>query len=325
MRIAIVSIVGRRRLYWLIAIGLCLILAALAYIQLWLARPIGTGPAGPPVPREPFAQVWSQRRVLVLGVGDSITAGLGAKSPEHSYFQRLIDNPADEFAELEGVCLTAVLPNLEQLNLAISGSTSIDHARILAERLPAQDPDVLGIVVLTTGGNDLIHSYGRMPPREGAMYGASLAQAQPWIANFETRLQAMLDLLNARFPGGCEIFLADIYDPTDGVGDAPSVYLPAWTDGLKIHAAYNDILHRAAEQRANVHPVPLHATFLGHGSHCRQFWRTTYRAADPYYWYYENIEDPNDRGYDAIRRCFLNAIHPLAAEISSSKKRPSER
>lgn len=26
-----------------------------------------------------------------------------------------------------------------------------------------------GMVMLTTGGNDLIHSYGRQPPVEGAM------------------------------------------------------------------------------------------------------------------------------------------------------------
>ncbi len=29
---------------------------------------------------------------------------------------------------------------------------------------------------------------------------------------------------------------------------------------------------------------------------------------DPYYWFYDNVEDPNDRGYDAIRRAFLNTI-----------------
>ena len=33
-----------------------------------------------------------------------------------------------------------------------------------------------------------------------------------------------------------------------------------------------------------------------------------YRADDPHYWYYANIEDPNERGYDAIRRIFLNEI-----------------
>lgn len=29
---------------------------------------------------------------------------------------------------------------------------------------------------------------------------------------------------------------------------------------------------------------------------------------DHVYWIYENIEDPNDRDYDAIRRAFLNVI-----------------
>ena len=112
----------------------------------------------------------------------------------------------------------------------------------------------------------------------------------------------------AKFPRGCEIYLGDIYDPTDGVGDAPSIFLPHWPDGLAIHARYNQVIGEVAGKRANVHVVPLHQTFLGHGSHCRQFWRSTYDASDPHYWFYTNIEDPNDRGYDAIRRAFLNTI-----------------
>ena len=64
----------------------------------------------------------------------------------------------------------------------------------------------------------------------------------------------------------------------------------------------NQIIHDACQARENVHLVPLYETFLGHGSHCRQFWRATYRSDDPHFWFYTNIEDPNDRGYDAIRR-----------------------
>ena len=140
------------------------------------------------------------------------------------------------------------------------------------------------------------------------MYGATLAQAAPWIDSFRRRLDEMLRKIDACFPGGCEIYLGDIYDPTDGVGDAPSVYLPHWPDGLAIHAKYNEAIAECARACPNVHVVPLHKTFLGHGTHCRQFWRTTYVREDPHYWFYENIEDPNDRGYDAIRRTFLNAI-----------------
>jgi lysophospholipase L1-like esterase len=297
-------------------LGIVLVAAAIAYHRFWLARPVGEGPAGPAVPVAPFQGVWTERPVLLLGIGDSVTAGLGASRPELSYFARLADNPDGEYPEMLGRCLSAVLPNLQRKNVAVSGSNSLQHLQAI-EDVPPQDSDVLGLVVMTTGGNDLIHWYGRRPPREGAMYGASWSQAEPWIASFETRLQKMLDLLEAKFPGGCHIFLGDIYDPTDGVGDAPSVFLPRWPDGLRIHAAYNRVIHCCAEQRESVHLVPIHATFLGHGSHCRQFWRSHYRRGDPHYWYFSNIEDPNDRGYDALRRIFLlEIVRVLAAGCS---------
>lgn len=297
----------RRRMIKLLAVGAVLVAVGLFYRHYWFARPVGTGPAGPPVPAEQFQHAWTQRRVLLLGIGDSVTAGLGASRPDLSYFSRLAHNPQGEFPEMQGRCLASVVPSLVTTNVAISGSNSIQHLSQIQD-LAKQDVDVLGIIVMTTGGNDLIHWYGRSKPREGAMYGASWQQAQPWIAAFEKRLEIMIDLLEEKFPGGCDVFLADIYDPTDGVGDAPSVFLPAWDDGLAIHAAYNNAIRRCAQQRKSVHLVPIHATFLGHGSHCTQFWRADYRPHDPHYWYFYNIEDPNDRGYDALRRVFLLKI-----------------
>jgi len=146
------------------------------------------------------------------------------------------------------------------------------------------------------------------------MYKATLEQAQPWIANFRRRLNSMLDLIDARFTGGCHIFLTDIYDPTDGVGDGSSVGLPDWEDGLQIHAEYNRVIRECAGARDNVQLVPLRETFLGHGSHCTQFWRKTFRWDDPTFWFYFNIEDPNDRGYDAIRRAFLLEMIEVLAQ-----------
>lgn len=302
------SVRRRSRLGWLVGIGSLLIVFAIAYQYFFLARPVGDGPAGPSVSRDAFEQTWTLRRVHVLGLGDSVTAGLGAHSPQRSYFQRVLRNPPNDFPDLKGLCLSAVLPNLTEQNLAQSGSTSLQHQQLIEERLTMQEEDVFGLVFMTTGGNDLIHSYGRSPPREGAMYGATLEQAQPWIENFEVRLNGMLDAIAAAFPGGHEVYLADIYDPTDGVGDAPSIFLPDWPDGLAIHAQYNAIIHRVGEQRDEVHIVPMYRLFLGHGSHCRQFWREHYDANDPTHWFYSNVEDPNDRGYDAIRRLFLNTI-----------------
>ncbi|MBT5018994.1 MAG: SGNH/GDSL hydrolase family protein, partial [Planctomicrobium sp.] len=197
---------------------------------------------------------------------------------------------------------------IEGVNSSLSGTTSIELLEFSLPRLEVQSEDVFGIVVMTTGGNDVIHNYGRTPPREGAMYGATMPQAEPWFVNFEVRLQNILDSVEGKFPGGCEIFLGNIYDPTDGVGDTINAGLPPWKDGLKVLQRYNQIIEETSSQRKHVHLVDIHSTFLGHGIHCKKFWKKTYRSHDPYYWYFDNLEDPNDRGYDAIRRLYLNKI-----------------
>lgn len=267
-------------------------------------RPIGRGPAGPAVSREAFQKPWTTRPVLLVGVGDSVTAGFGARK-NYSYFDLLITNSPDDFADMKSIDLSRMLPSLRATNLAISSSTSFEHLAKELPHLARQDTNTLGIIVMTTGGNDLIHNYGRTLPNEHAMYGATLTQAKPWIENFDHRLEAMWEKISAAFPGGCQIFLADIFDPTDGVGDIQRVGLPAWKDGTEILKAYNKVLHLFAERHPQVHLIGMHDAFLGHGIHCTQFWAEHYHSGDAHYWYYDNLEDPNERGYDAIRRLFL--------------------
>jgi lysophospholipase L1-like esterase len=288
-------------------LAISLLLAVAGFWAFWLRRPIGEGPVALPVPRSSFARPWTTRPVLLVGLGDSVTAGFGA-SKGFSYFDRLITNPPGEFLDIAGLCLRTVLPNLAITNLAVSGSTSLQHAKSQILRLPRQPTNVLGLVVFTTCGNDLIHNYGRTAPSEGAAYGATWEQAQPWLDNFASRLEQMLGGIRAAFPGGCHIFLANIYDPSDGTGDLRWVGLPPWRDGLRLHAAYNRILAEAAARHTDVHLVDIHTPFLGHGLYCSQFWRKHYDRRDPHYWYFANLEDPNDRGYDALRRLFLNAM-----------------
>jgi hypothetical protein len=302
-----------RRLWRMAIIGVLLVAAATAYLYFTYYRPVGSGPAGPSVPREAFAKPWTTRKVLLLGLGDSVTAGFGV-SPPYSYFNRLVKNPDGDFDDVRGICLTAVLPKLRTQNMAVSGSTSIMHLATI-RGLEKQDADTFGLVVMTSGGNDLIHSYGQRPACEGAMYGATLEQARPWIENFDKRLGEMIEGIEERFPRGCMIFLADIYDPSDGVGDPASAMLPDWPDCMAIHRAYNDAIRRSAEKHPSVHVVPMHAEFLGHGVHCTQPWREHYRRSDPHYWYALNLEDPNTRGYDAIRRLFLIEIAKQAERL----------
>jgi lysophospholipase L1-like esterase len=308
------TIEGRAKSRFIRRLVKCLIVAALAvviiaggiiYFNIYL--PQGKGPAGPEVPAEPFKHIWSEKKVLLLGIGDSITDGYGARDG-FSYFDRLVKNPLCDSNDMLGKNLSAVFPKLSTKNIAVSGTTSIQHFKDIESLVI--EPNIFGIIVMTTGGNDLIHNYGRLPPEEGAMYGATFEQAKPWIDNFRKRLDSMIIKLNDVFPSGCRIFLANIYDPSDGTGNTMSwlTGLPAWPDGEKILAAYNKIIAECADKYDYVHLVDIHTSFLGHGIHCRKIWIEHYRWEDPTYWYYLNIEDPGERGYDAIRRLFLNEM-----------------
>ena len=293
---------------YMVAIGVVLLVALGWYYHVVVrgTPPAGSGPAGPAVPAEPFERVWGEGDTVLLGVGDSITRGFGA-SPGHSYFELLQGNDDAACPDMAGRELTRVFPKLKAVNVAVNYSTSVAHVQHQVPGITPFGSDVKGIVAVTSGGNDLIHPYGRKPPEDGAMYGCSIEQAKMWEPTIRKRLSGIIDRVNARFPGGCQIFLANIYDPTDGVGDIEraSVPLPAWPDGLKVLALWNQAIAQACDAYDNVHLVDIHALFLGHGLHCRDRGNPHYRSQDPHYWYFENLEDPNDRGYDAIRRAFL--------------------
>ncbi|MCK4913910.1 MAG: SGNH/GDSL hydrolase family protein [Planctomycetes bacterium] len=291
------------RYFIIAAVILVLGILAFLYFNIYLSQ--GSGPAGPNVPAKPFEYIWSKQNVLLLGIGDSITDGFGA-AKGFSYFDRLIENPPQDSKDMIGKNLSRVFPKLKTKNIAVSCTVSSNHFEEI-QKLNVQLSDVLGIVVMTTGGNDLIHNYGRTPPKECAMYGATLGQAQIWIENFEIRIDQMICEIKKKFPGSCHIFLANIYDPSDGTGNTCEWFtgLPAWPDCVLILRAYNEVISNCADKYDYVHLVNIHEAFLGHGIHCKKFWLKNHCFADPHYWYYLNIEDPNPRGYDAIRRLFL--------------------
>ncbi len=290
----------------------------LALLTWWVMRPgppMGEGPAGPPVDPRAFASSWREGPVLFVALGDSVSTGFGA--PEGLGFPALaLRNHDEAYPEMRGLDLETVLPNLSLRLLAENSTNSLDHERVIAA-IPRQHEETFGIVTITSGGIDLIHRYGKAAPREGAMYGASLEQARPWIANFESRLDRMMTALKERFPGGLAVFLATIYDPTDGVGDienaGPIFWLPPWPDGLEILRRYNDAIREVVGRQDFVHLVDVHATMLGHGIHCGDPDNPHHDPGDPGYWYYLNLEDPNVRGYDAIRRTFLAAMAAVLA------------
>ena len=93
-----------------VAITLAVVLGGTAaWAYLFVLHPAGTGPAGPAVPAEPFRREWSDRKVLLLGIGDSVTQGFGAAAG-FGYFDRLAKTPATDAADMAGRDLATVLP-----------------------------------------------------------------------------------------------------------------------------------------------------------------------------------------------------------------------
>ena len=270
-------------------------------------RPMGTGPAGPAISAEPFEKAWSEQEIVFLGVGDSITRGYGAPSGL-TYFDLLKQNNDGMYPEMEGKDLSRVFPKLIATNIAVDYTISQQHIDRQLVKLPQYDKSVHGVVVLTSGGNDLIHDYGRSEPRHDAMYGCTYKQGQEWCELLKGRLDTLLKGTMEKFPGGCDIFFANIYDPTDGVGDPQTMMMHRWPACVKVLGLANEKIAELCEQYPNVHLVDIHTPFLGHGIHCDEPWRKHYRKDDPHFWYAPILEDPNLRGHDAIRRLFLQKI-----------------
>ncbi len=118
------------------------------------------------------------------------------------------------------------------------------------------------------------------------------------MRNFDQRLETIARRVRETFPGGCQIFIANIYDPSDGAMGTSRTRAAAWPDGLQVLAAYNQVLAKLAERN----PMCILLTCT------RCSWdmesiaavlASALQTSDPHYWYWDNLEDPNDRGYDA--------------------------
>lgn len=291
-----------------------LIVAAFLYLN--ACSPKSKGQVGLTVPAEPFKHIWSQKKALLLGIGDDITAGLNNREG-FSYFDRLVRNPPGDSPDMAGKNLSKVFPNLKTTNTAGSWSSSFNHLESI-KMTPVNPPDVMGIVVLTTGLNEILHNYGKEPPQERAMYGATIEQAMPWLDNFQNRLDEMVLSIEHVFPGGCRIFIANIYDPADGDGFTKDWFANAtrWPEGLEILENYNLIIQDCPKKYNNVHVVDIHKAFLGHGIHIGKS-----SSDNEACWYQTKSADPapDEQGHDVIRRLFLNEMIKVFYDANNSR------
>ncbi len=286
-------------------------LAAAASLLLACPVPDEPDPVEDPTPEEPepltdqtflpvdYQPVAPQR---ILFLGDSITASGGSLS----YRPLLLENRDDVWPEYAGLDLATLYPDMtEAVNVASGGSTT---SRLVEQQLPQLD-EIFGgpvagetMTVLTIGGNDMQLALASVLADQ---YELAELRVDTLLDNMELMFDHLLDA--ERFGDGNRVYLANVYDPSDGQGVTEgcfggfdlSVVLPLLDEA-------NEGILALAEERG-VAMVDMRYHFAGHGyGHDPD--EPPPDPDDPDVWFEPDCIHPNDRGHHEIRRLFYAAI-----------------
>ncbi len=239
-------------------------------------------------------------RLIVMG--DSISAGVGAsRRTATSYGALLGANDAARWPDAMSLDLAARFGHpVPVVNVAVGGATTgsmrADQPGMLRTRLslPVRGHSV---VVITIGGNDLQLAIISGNPEGGVLNSA--------INNIRQAVQFLQDPAN--FPDGVSLYLAAVYDPSDGEGFIEGCFfnlrLPAFVTGLNTWRAR----YIALGQEMGFGVIDALGHFHGHGHNFMHTDNPYYDAADPSGWFSDCIH-PNDRGHHEMRRLFFEAI-----------------
>ncbi len=241
----------------------------------------------------PLADV---QRVVFLG--DSITAGFGIDNPARTYTSLLVENDDTRWPEFAGDDLTTRYGDLDVIDVSVSGA---EVPNILNQQIPNLD-DALNadgnegptLVFVTIGGNDLL---GALPNLDGL--------AEQISGDIEDMALELTD--PDRFPDGSLLLLTNIYEPTDGEGQADQCFLGLDVTALEpILDDTNDRTRDLAEQ-IGFSWVDLRGHFRGHGWNFDDTSIDAYHPDDPSRWLQDDCIHPNARGHHELRRLFLAA------------------
>jgi len=230
---------------------------------------------------------------LYLGLGDTLSIDKYAGGSGCGACSLLARNRDDAYPDFAGRDLTSRFPDITLAPLARDGATTRGVLEEQVFRLPA-DPGGRTVVTFTAGANDLLLTL--------QMRGTLLDEDGEAVVR---RLRSTVASIHTRF-AECLVLLATVVDPTDGVGDLLAPGQPL-NRGLDVLARVNDQIRRIAAEDDGTELVDLHAAFLGHGSHAREPDNPHHHPDDPTPWLGDLVA-PNDRGADAIRRLWWQAL-----------------
>ncbi len=239
-------------------------------------------------------------RLVVLG--DSISDGVGASRSAWIYHALLAENDDEAYPTEAGTDLESLTgASVEVVDVSRGGARARDlSAQTGAVRrelsLPASGHTV---VVLTIGGNDLQTAVAGGNPT-GALLDNAIRDIRGMIEFFQD---------TDNFSDGASIYLANVYDPSDGEAQIPGcffgLHLPQLVAALDVWS--ERFMDLGMEMGFSV--VDTLGAFHGHGHHNSNTMNPYYDADDPTKWFDDCIH-PNDRGHHELRRLIYEAMSP---------------
>ena len=236
----------------------------------------------------------------VIFLGDSITAGAGAWDDDEDYVSLLVNN-TNTWPEWHGIDLMTRYPGIDVVDVSKSGAWTGTVLNDQIARLEDQltlpfEGEVL--VVITVGGNDL-QSVLRNP-------NGVEERLEKTVDNWRKIAEYFLD--EQRFPNGSTVLMANVYEPTDALGQAEDCFFGLNISSLlpSLYAANAQL--RGLAEEAGFSALDMRGTFLGHGFNYNDPITPHYNEDDPSLWLANGCTHPNPRGHHEIRSMFWRAI-----------------
>ncbi|MGM9985864.1 MAG: GDSL-type esterase/lipase family protein [Bacillaceae bacterium] len=183
----------------------------------------------------PIEKEGEQKEFTVVGLGDSLTRGIGDEDGE-GYFGilkkkfKLKDNPPLSF-----------------VNLSVSGAKSKDFLALLNQTGTQYTIKKADIIVMTMGGNDLF-------PGIEALQNIDLTTYTGDIEQFEKDVQTILKTIRS-FNSEAPIYWLSLYYPFEDI--------PQLKQGSLLTSAWNGVLQKVASNYNDVYIVPTYDLFQG--------------------------------------------------------------
>jgi lysophospholipase L1-like esterase len=237
----------------------------------------------------------------LIYLGDSITDGSGASNGNLQYTALLQDN-APKWSGFDEVDLSSTYPDgLDVIDVARGGATT---STMYSQQLSALENQLSfpasgeTIVVFTIGGNDL---QAALNP---------LANAAQIVNDTIDNMRDIIDWFQdpSRFPDGVFIYATNVYEPSDGTGQADECFFGYdFESRMPELERYNEEFGAMGEELGFA-AIDLRGQFLGHGWNFDEDGIDAYDTEDPSRWMEDDCIHPNDRGHHEVRRLFHAAI-----------------